>query len=353
MDNKKKLFAIILACGLLAGLLGGAVLVYAASRYFGYTNLYPGFNGSNSQGGIVIQDAKNVIVEQDNRLAEVAAASQRQILGLYQKSADQYVLVGQALILTGDGWLIARLSETLPEEAFLKLIAVNIERDEFAVERSVKDSLTGLSYLKLKNARGLPTVKLGTLSSSSAGQTTVAFGYRSGAQVLFVNELSRHSGIKSSEGSDLKLAMSDGIKGDKLIVKNLADETIGLVLADGKLIPVELISSALPSVLSKNQPLRAYLGIHYLDLSEAIGQGKVVGNELADTGKVKAVAADSPLKDFGLRAGDLLLSVDGAVLDNKHYLNDIILNHQPGDKIYVKLKQATGEVVKDIILGGK
>jgi len=82
----------------------------------------------------------------------------------------------------------------------------------------------------------------------------------------------------------------------------------------------------------------AFLGIQ---MQDAGGRGPCM---------IEVATRDSPAEAAGLRAGDLVLSVDGTAIGNCAVLLDQITAHAPGDTVQVKVQRLSATVIAKVQL---
>ncbi len=91
---------------------------------------------------------------------------------------------------------------------------------------------------------------------------------------------------------------------------------------------------------------RAYLGIHPDDLSPQLGE--YFGVEDGKGVLIREVKEDSPAAEAGLKAGDVIVAMDGEEIEEMDDLFDVLADHEPGDEVEVaylrKGKKATVKV---------
>lgn len=75
--------------------------------------------------------------------------------------------------------------------------------------------------------------------------------------------------------------------------------------------------------------VRPFLGIRYTPLEEGAQGAEVV-----------IVDADSPAEQAGLQEGDVITAVDGVAVTADRDLRDLILEHEPGDRVEIAFRRA-------------
>jgi predicted metalloprotease with PDZ domain len=87
---------------------------------------------------------------------------------------------------------------------------------------------------------------------------------------------------------------------------------------------------------------RPFLGIRYVPLEE--------GSEGAE---VVIVDADSPAEQAGLQEGDVITAVDGVAVTADRDLRDLVLEHEPGDRVEIEFRRADETRTITVQLGAR
>jgi predicted metalloprotease with PDZ domain len=89
---------------------------------------------------------------------------------------------------------------------------------------------------------------------------------------------------------------------------------------------------------------KVVLGITADDMTDAERKSLGIG------GGIKIAAVRGPAADAGLRAGDILVELDGEAVTEER-IGDILSKHQPGDTVAAKVLRSKQTVKLSIVLG--
>jgi len=202
------------------------------------------------------------------------------------------------------------------------------------------DPETDLALVRVKE-KDLPAAKLGDSTLLEPGDWVVAvgnpFGLDHTVTVGVVSALGR-SGIGVASYEDFiqtDAAINPGNSGGPLL--NLDGEVIGINTAirssnggsDGIsfAVPSATLKSVMPG-LERGRVSRGWLGVNIQpltpELADSFGAGAKHG------ALVSEVLADTPARAAGLRAGDVILSVNGQTVDGPKELSSAIARLEPG-----------------------
>jgi 2-alkenal reductase len=168
-------------------------------------------------------------------------------------------------------------------------------------------------------------------------QNTVTAGVLSG----FNREL---GGLRALLQTDA--AINQGNSGGPLI--NLQGQVIGIntLTLRGGLARAEGLNFAVPSnmarlvtqgLLEGSQVEPPFLGVKYQELNRGV--------------LLREVLNDTPATAAGLQVGDIIISVNGRLIDERRPLITLLLEHQPGDAIIIELIRDDSTIEATLILG--
>lgn len=261
--------------------------------------------------------------------------------------------LGVAVVLTSDGWL-AMPNFVYPSPS-LKGAHVQIRSNVYPVLESLYDKITNVIFAKVE-ASGLPVASLGKGRETQAGEqvfvatdTTAFFPASVQAHVWPGGEL-----VFSEKPNRLLLLNETARLSD--VVFNLNGEVIAIVVQDNLVLPIEAVFPILRSVLETGEIIRPTLGVRYVDLTHAVDVPEALSRTLKNGALLygsTSVPRTSPAYLAGLRFGDILISVNGEIINGEHGLDELISQYRPKDRVEIVFDRK-GETMKmEVELGAR
>jgi putative serine protease PepD len=99
----------------------------------------------------------------------------------------------------------------------------------------------------------------------------------------------------------------------------------------GFAVPSNTVSSVVKQLLEDGTATHAYLGVQTTDTTSGGGA------------RVASVVSGGPAAEAGLRAGDVLRSVDGHAVEDSSSLSSLVGEHSPGDEVTLKVTRSGDE----------
>ncbi len=262
---------------------------------------------------------------------------------------------GTGFVITSDG-LIMTNRHVISDNAAKYKVILN-DGHSYDAEIVGTDLFNDLGFLRIK-ASNLPVVELGDSDQLVIGQTVIAIGnalaeFSNTVTVGVVSGKGR-SIVAGTGGSSEKLinviqtdaAINPGNSGGPLL--NLAGQVIGIntaISSQGQLIgfaiPINSAKPIISSVQKTGEVIRPYLGVRYVMLNEELAKQLKVdlkeGAFLSASNNNQAVLSDSPASKAGLKAGDIIIEVNGKKLTQDYDLAQAISQFEPGDQVNLKV----------------
>ena len=305
----------------------------------------------NRNKQIIVQDAKKVVVEQNQQITATVDNLQQVLVGLYPANKQDIYELGlapaQALIITSDGWLLTN------QAINTDWVAVTKDKDIYHIDQVVNDSNFGFYFLHIANVKNLPVSRFTKINELQIGQTVININWLSASWLATLSDIEKKL-FYSSENSWRQLSLSPADQLDSsLVVADLGSRIIGLINQQGQLYNTDYIVAMINNLLA-DQPLAVpYLGVHYENLSLLTNQTVKNGVKLTSMAGLTAVVPKSPAAQAGLQANDILLSINNTILDQDSDLAELLLNYEVGDTVIINYLRDNQEFSVEITLGSK
>jgi Do/DeqQ family serine protease len=220
------------------------------------------------------------------------------------------------------------------------------------------DPVTDIAIIDI-DARNLPTVSISDSDSLLPGEWVVAIGNPLGLDstvtagiVSATGRTSREVGVpdKRVDFIQTDAAINPGNSGGPLL--NLNGEVVGVNTAIiqgaqglGFAIPINTVERISADLLDDGQVEHAFLGIQMVTLSPEMKNNinnnpnsPITVNEEEGILIVR-VMPDSPAARSGLRAGDVILSVDGQAVKDSEEVQDAVANSSVGQNLPMTIRR--------------
>jgi serine protease Do len=254
---------------------------------------------------------------------------------------------GSGFIISPDGYIITNNHVV---ENTSRVTVTLTDRREFEATVVGRDPNTDVAVLRI-DGKGLPTVRIGDSDALEVGDWVLALGYP-----LSLGETVT-AGIVSAKGKNIGImqqnqdaaaplehfiqtdaAINPGNSGGPLV--NLRGEVVGINSAIasptgtysgyGFAVPIRLAKKVADDLIAYGVVHRPRLAVQITNVSPA--DIDVFGLSNAD-GAVVTTIQDGPAKDAGVRAGDVIVAIDGQGIRDTGDLMERVALQNPGDKI--------------------
>lgn len=321
---------IILFASLVGGVIGNWLFIYFLDTYYGIPN--GNYVAAPSSGNIVIRNPQ----KNNNVTATIASAvsnAESSLVGIFKRS-NFYIpknKVGQAVIMTSDGWLMTTLpSPTEGVDGFKDYVVIANDKKVYEIDRAVTDTLNNVTFLHLKKASNFPVKDFILAHDIAPGQEIVGIEWKGVVNTGLVSHLSPD--VRSSEASPTELAVV-GLQAPNLFLFDLGGQIFGFT-REQKAFAIDSVQASLNKVLMSGKIKYARLGIYYISLADLpveSGEGAVI--TLND--KKVAIIKGSPAERAGLQTGDIITAINKTPITASTDIATILKQFKPGETITI------------------
>lgn len=271
---------------------------------------------------------------------------------------------GSGVIISSDGYIITNYHVV----SHAQEIEVTLyDQRTFRAQIVGLDRLSEVAVIKI-DARNLPFARLGNSDSCRVGQLVLAIGnpldLSSTVTVGIISALGRQIDIINDNFAvesfiQTDAAINPGNSGGALV--NLDGEVIGINTAIatetgydmgfGFAIPINLVRKISIDLIKNGHVVRGYLGIAMQNVTElharALGLPRPIGVFVDD------VFPNSPAEKSGIRAMDVILSIDDLELTRPNQLQAYIARKSPGQAVRLQIYRDGRVFQHSVTLGSR
>ena len=265
---------------------------------------------------------------------------------------------GSGFVVSSDGYI---LTNNHVVDGASEVRVRLLDRREFKAKVVGRDPNTDVAVIKI-DATNLTPAPLGNSDAARVGEWVLAVGNPLGENLTFTVT----QGIVSAKGRALALpgqsqqtiqdfiqtdaAINPGNSGGPLVdthgevigINSAIESPTGYNAGYGFAVPINLARSVMDQIVKSGHVERAALGIQVRDASADdaayVGLKDIRGVLVQDFGD-----ANSPARQAGVQAGDVIVSVDGKQIDYVAQLQEAIAFRKPGDVVNVEVARKGGQ----------
>lgn len=268
---------------------------------------------------------------------------------------------GSGVILSNDGYIVT--NNHVIESANEIEVVLNDKRT-FAAQLIGTDPNTDLALLKIE-ATNLPTIEIGNSDDLRVGEWVLAvgnpFNLTSTVTAGIVSAKARSINILNS---DMKIesfiqtdaAVNPGNSGGALV--NTRGQLVGINTAIASqtgsyagyafAIPTAIMQKVVADLRQYGTVQRALLGIRMLDITQQVKDQ--LSLESMEGVYVGEVISGSAADKAGMKAGDVIVQVDGRPINASSQLQEQIGRKNPGDQITILVRRGHQSVTLQVTL---
>ncbi len=252
-------------------------------------------------------------------------------------SPDGYVVTNNHVITADGQGEVESISVTMPDGT------------EYPAKLIGKDTASDLAVLKIARPKPFPFVQFGDSAHARVGDWIIAIGnpFGLGGTVTsgIISAVYRNTGSGGAydrylqTDASINRGNSGGpmfdMKGNVIGVNNAIISPTGGSVGIGFAIPAEIAAPIVEKLMKGEAIERGYLGIRIQPLNEDLAESLGLKDRHGEF--VQAVEPGGAAEKAGLKAGDVILSVDGKEVTPEQTLSFIVANIKPGKTIPVAI----------------
>ena len=289
---------------------------------------------------------------------------------------------GTGFIISKDGMILTNSHVVSDEEADYTVFT--LDGKKYPAKVLAKDTFRDLALIEIEpekivdgkgefNLKSFPVAELGDSDNLQIGQTVITIGNALGE---FKNTVSAGviSGLGrrvTASGGGVVETLEDVIQTDAAInqgnsggpLLNLKGEVIGVNFAMvqqaeniGFAISINKAKKDIEQVKKFGKISFPFLGVRYVLINEEIQKENNLPVDYGawvqkGEGGEPAIFPGSAAEKVGLEEGDIILEFNGEKITTENTLAKIIMEHDPGDKITLKILRQGKEKIFEVVLG--
>lgn len=281
----------------------------------------------------------------------------------HPRSDEQSQGAGSGVIVTKSGYVLTN-NHVVENAAENGIEVVLNDTRRFKAKLIGTDPLTDVAVVKIEGD-DLPVAMIGNSDEVEVGQWVLAIGNPLGLNSTVTAGIISYLGrgnlrlIEDSYGIEnfiqTDAAVNPGNSGGALV--NISGEVIGINTAIATTnqryqgysfaIPINLAKSVAADLIEYGKVERGYIGVSISQVDETLA--KANGLEKPDGVFVQDVIGEAA-KAAGVKAGDIILSIDGKSMKAPNELQAYIASKHPGEKVKVVLWRDERKIEKIISL---
>jgi serine protease Do len=221
------------------------------------------------------------------------------------------------------------------------------DRREYTAKVVGLDERTDVAVIKIEG-KNLPTVKIGDPSKLRPGEWVIAigspFGFENSVTAGVVSATARSMGGSNyAPFIQTDVAVNPGNSGGPLF--NMNGEVVGInsqiysrtggYMGLSFAVPIDVATNVQQQLVSTGRVTRSRIGVGIQDVNAQLADS--FGLDRPRGALVGMVEDDSPGQKAGIKAGDVILKVDGKTIETSAEVPVIVANTKPGSKIDIEV----------------
>ncbi|HEX7356710.1 MAG TPA: Do family serine endopeptidase [Ignavibacteriaceae bacterium] len=270
---------------------------------------------------------------------------------------------GSGIIISDDGYILT--NNHVVEKATKVTVGLSDKRT-FSAKVVGTDPLTDLAVIKI-DAENLTTAYLGDSDNLKVGQWVMAIGnplsLSSTVTAGIVSAIGRGSLglIRDSYGVEnfiqTDAVINPGNSGGAMVDLSgavvginsaIATQGTGTYIGYGFAIPINLAKSVAKEIIAYGKVNRGYIGVNIGEVNDALA--KSVGLDKPRGIIIQSILDGSAASETDLKAGDIILSIDGKEVNQPNQLQSYVASKSAGTTISLKIYRDGKEIDRKVTL---
>ncbi len=221
------------------------------------------------------------------------------------------------------------------------------DRREYTAKVVGVDERTDVAVIKI-DAQGLPTVRIGDPSKLKPGEWVIAigspFGFENSVTAGIVSATSRSMGSNNyAPFIQTDVAVNPGNSGGPLF--NMNGEVIGInsqiysrtggYMGLSFAVPIDVATNVQEQLVSTGKVTRSRIGVSIQDVDAQLADS--FGLDRPRGALVGMVESDGPGAKAGIKAGDVILSIDGKKIETSAEVPRLVASTKPGETLDIEV----------------
>lgn len=260
--------------------------------------------------------------------------------------------LGSGFIISADGYVVTNNHVVAADQrnATIESITVTMpDGKEYDAELVGRDQESDLAVLKIKSNKPFPFVTFGDSTQSRVGDWVIAIGnpFGLGGTVTsgIISAVYRNTGQGGAydrylqTDASINRGNSGGpmfdLNGNVIGINNAIISPTGGSVGIGFAIPSEVAVPIVDTLKRGEAVERGFLGVQITPLSEDLADSLGLPKNRGEF--IQGVQDDGPAQSAGIRAGDVVISVNGKAVSPDQTLSFIVANIAPGTSVPIEL----------------
>jgi serine protease Do len=252
---------------------------------------------------------------------------------------------GSGFIVSPDGYILTNAHVVQNAD---EVTVKTTDRREYTAKVIGVDERTDVALIKI-DGKNLPTVRIGDPSKLRPGEWVVAigspFGFENSVTAGIVSATSRSMPGESNYAPFIQtdVAVNPGNSGGPLF--NLDGEVVGInsqiysrtggYMGLSFAVPINVANDVREQLVKYGKVTRSRIGVSIQDVTAQLAES--FGLDRPRGALVGMVEDGGPGEKGGIKAGDVILSVDGTQIDTSSQVPGLIANKKPGSTVNLEV----------------